>query len=264
MLVRRLLHLLLLLIPICLIVGCGSGDRVINVGDNTVIEPPVGTEATSPSLTKFGPVADYLPPSGTVINYNMAGIFGENTVHRLRFQFVAYDNTAGSMTLDMRIYEGSYEQQHERIVAWVKKVNNLSYCWKRKITEYEGSYGFSETRTLTPGVLMGLFSSSAAVTCTFTEAGAEIPTHSHSYRLRYLGTSTITAGGTTYTNCVGNEASNFLVGDILKAQVYWAPQVGPIMVGFSPVISVASSAHGRLPWWSRLMGVSAQSISSAK
>ncbi len=237
--------------------GCGGGGGgVLDLGDNTIIQPPVGTAATTPTVAKFGPIANYLPPSGTIITYKVASLLRVNT-QVIRLQFLAYDNTKGTMTLDVRFFTGGIEKKHIKLIGTIKVIGGESYCVRRKKV-YVGGGGSDQITTFSPGVLMGLFDSTpASKVCNFTMTGHS--TGSRSLTMKYKGTQTVNAGGSSY-NCVVSECANFITGDLSTMQVYWAPGAGPVMAGLTPAMRLTQAKTVHFPRWTQLGSVQAESI----
>jgi len=235
---------------------------VLNLGDNVVIEPPVGTAVTTPSVTKFGPVATYLPPSGTVINYKITSALPNMDIDRVRVQFLSYDNVNGIAAIDLRCYEGSYEEQHQKFQFWIKRISGQSYCYKKKRFNYYDGYTTTQTHNYTPGVLLGLFSSSPSqLTCTYTqvEQGGDTET----FTLTYRGTATVVAGGHSYS-CKVVEMSGWSPGDIGRVQFYWAAGVGPVSASIAPAMQLSQNTTLRLPRWTRLGGMEIESVTAGQ
>ncbi|MEI6499733.1 MAG: hypothetical protein WCP21_01775 [Armatimonadota bacterium] len=257
---RIAISVMIAVLFVVMLAGCSGGGGVptVTLGSDPVTSPPVGTAAVSPTVAKFGPVANYLPPSGTIINYGVSSLMSMKS-RTVRLQFVSYDNVAGTMVLD--IQDTSEEgPSHSRFTFWVKPISGQSYCYKRKKVFYD-EVRTAETSTFTPGVLMGLFSSTpASVNVTFNEAGHS--TGSHTYTEKYLGNATVVAGTTTYSNCVISETSKFMPGDVAKIAMYWAPNKGPIMAALSPAISIKGLTV-RLPRWCSMSSAKVTSVTTA-
>ncbi len=248
----------LAVVPVALVVlaGCGGGQDVIDLGGNTIIEPPVGTTATTPLVSKFGPIANYLPPSGTVITYKVAGLLRLDS-QVIKVKFAAYDNSLGTMTLEVWSYVGGVEETHVKVIGTIKVIGGQSYCVRRKKV-FLDEVRDPEITTFTPGVLMGLFDSTVlSKSCSFTCTGHS--TGSHSFIMKYKGTATVSAGGTNY-NCVISECAGFMPGDISGFQVYWAPGAGPIMATLTPAIRLTQTTTLRLPRWAQLGALHAESV----
>lgn len=242
-----------------LIVGCGGGGRsTINLGDNTIVEPPIGTAAVSPSAAVFGPIANYLPPSGTAITYKLGGLLRFDG-NKARLQFKSYNNTTGVMVLDLQVLDGSDVIGHRTVTLWIKIINGQSYCYRRKQVFLDEVRPF-ELDSFAPGILLGLFTNNPAQrSCTFTHSGH--PGDSYVFIERYQGTANVIAGGESFA-CVISETGNFLTGDPTRMQFYWAPNTGPIMASVSPAILATQVGAGRLPWWCRLGSATAESVTA--
>ncbi|MGE5531959.1 MAG: hypothetical protein ACM3VW_07590 [Bacteroidota bacterium] len=249
----------LLVLIVTFLSGCGGGSGLpsIDLGNNTIIEPPVGTAAVSPDAAKFGPIAAYLPPSGTIVNYRMSRFLTRDS-NQMRVQFKNYDNTAGTAVVRITYYDGPDVIGDIGYTLWFKALSGKSYVYKRKKIFYD-EVRPAELTTFTPGVMMGLFTGTPLATnVEFTSAGHSAG--SHTYTSRYLGNANVTAGGQTFSAKV-LEVRNFMAGDPAAMQIYWAAGKGPVMFSLAPV-GILKGLAMNSPWWRRIAGGTATSITT--
>jgi hypothetical protein len=239
--------------------GGGSGSRLpsIDLGDNTIIEPPVGTTAVSPDAAKFGPIAAYLPPSGTVVTYRMSRFLTQD-MNQMRVQFRNYDNTAGTAILRITYYDGPDVLGDVGYTLWFKNLSGRSYVYKRKKIFYD-EVRPAEFTVFTPGVMMGQFNGAPlATTVQFTASGHTNKTIS--YTSRYLGSAPVTIGGEMFSATV-LEMRNFMPGDPAAMQIYWVAGKGPVMFTLAPV-GILKGVAMNSPWWRKIAGGSVTSITT--
>jgi hypothetical protein len=242
--------------------GCGGSEGAADPDGGPGSGPPLAPQAATPNPAKFGPVAGYLPPAGTTLNYAFSAFLYEDAAPRTSLKFVSYDNTQGSVTVETTVRKPGKPAHRKRYTLWFKVIGGQSYIWKRKCTWLDAGAPFGpETTVFQPGALVGLFSSSPKKLksqWTSTQNGSPEPESPCIYQ-EYAGTRKVRTGGTTYTAPVSRMTLDAgFVDDIAGFELYWAPGVGPVYGELNPaakLIGTSSARLGRFPDWAKPLRV---------
>ncbi|MGQ9729880.1 MAG: hypothetical protein ACUVX8_01275 [Candidatus Zipacnadales bacterium] len=247
--------------------GCGGTSTGVGPGGDLRVDLPENPKATRPDAAKFGPIAAYLPPAGTMLTYRFTRIvFGDTGETVLKF--VGYDNSTGSMVVESTVKRWDGPNVKKRWTLWIKRIGGQSYLWKRKCDWLNPRPFGPKTTVFQPGVLLGLFSwSPQTVRNSWTSTHNGVPEDEEpAIIVKYRGTSSITIGGTKYTarvNLIRFDKS--FVDDIVGIRIYWVEGIGPVCAKIDPAALLVGTSRAVSPviplLWQKLLALQLAEVS---